>query len=434
MSALTHGGEGIVKGGKTAFVAGALPGELIRFERTRRHRQHDDGRLIEVLEAAPERVTPRCAHFGVCGGCALQHLAPQQQIAAKQRELADNLFRIARTEPRQWLAPLAGPEWNYRRRARLGARYVTRKGRVCVGFRERAAPYVADCRRCEVLAPPADALLDPLARLIESLSIRERVPQVEVAIGDQATVLVLRILEPVSQADRTLLIGFEARHRVKLLLQPGGLDSLAPVSDHAAELTYALPDFDLTFAFTAVDFVQVNDAMNRALVTRAVELLAITLEDRVLDLFCGLGNFTLALARRAAAVSGVEGDPGLLERASTNARRNGVTNASFHAANLAVTLEPTLPWLRERYTKVLLDPPRAGAQELLPAIAGLRASRILYISCHPGTLARDVGILVHQLGYSVSAAGVLDMFPHTTHVESMVLLEADEPRRSGKPA
>jgi 23S rRNA (uracil1939-C5)-methyltransferase len=313
---------------------------------------------------------------------------------------------------------------------------VTKKGRVVVGFRERSAPYVADCRRCEVLAPPVDALLEPLAGLIGRLSIRERVPQVEIAVGDAATVLVLRTLERPDAADLETLLEFEARHDVTLLLQPGGLDSLhalgqlpATVSgdrapgERPADLAYALPEFDLELGFRPIDFVQVNGPMNRALVGRAVELLEVSAADRVLDLFCGLGNFTLALARRAAQVTGVEGESGLVERGRENAARNGLANAQFQLANLALPLEPSLPWLRPGFDKVLLDPPRAGARELLPTIAALRPELILYISCHPGSLARDVGVLVNEFGMTLRTAGVVDMFPHTAHVESIALLE-----------
>jgi 23S rRNA (uracil1939-C5)-methyltransferase len=274
-----------------------------------------------------------------------------------------------------------------------------------------------------VLAPPVDALIEPLATLIGRLSIRERVPQVEVAVGDGATVLVLRILAMPDGADRAALLEFERAHEVTLLLQPGGLDSLQPLGERPAELTYALPEFDLELGFRPIDFVQVNGPVNRALVGRAVELLEPSPTDRVLDLFCGLGNFTLPLARRAAEVTGVEGEPGLVQRGRENAVRNGLGNARFQLANLAGPLEPTLPWLRPGYDKVLLDPPRAGARELLPTLAGLRPQRILYISCHPGSLARDVGVLVNDFGLKLRAAGVVDMFPHTAHVESMALLE-----------
>lgn len=433
VAALTHEGEGIVRGlspgrgeegregVKTVFVAGALPGERIRFRRTRHHRQHDEAELLEVMEASPSRVTPRCAHFGVCGGCALQHLSPDAQIEAKQAELRDNLERVGRVAPAQWLEPMRGPEWGYRRRARLGAKFVTKKDRMVVGFRERLAPYVAELTRCEVLAEPVGGLMAPLAALLEGLSIRQRVPQIEVAVSDNPVALVLRVLESPSSDDLRRLREFAATHGVRFYLQPGGLDSVRPLEE-GEPLYYALAAFGLKLEFLPTDFIQINARINDALVSRAVELLELSSDSAVLDLFCGLGNFTLPLARSAARVTGVEGEHGLVERARHNARRNGISNAAFHVADLSKPPEPMLPWLRETYTHVLLDPPRAGASEVLGCIARLEPRRVLYISCHPGSLARDLGILVHDHGMKLLAAGVLDMFPHTTHVESLALL------------
>jgi 23S rRNA (uracil1939-C5)-methyltransferase len=423
---LTHEGEGIVRAGKTVFVAGALPGETVSFERTRTHRRHDEGRLLQVLRPAPQRVAPRCAHFGVCGGCALQHLAPEEQLALKEKELRDNLERLARVQCRSWLPPLRGPVWAYRRRARLGAKYVTKKGKVVVGFRERLAPYVADVTHCEVLAPPVGELIQPLAQLLGALEIRQQVPQIEVAVADDDTALVLRVLAAPGEGDRAKLRDFAVRHSVRLYLQTGGLDSIAPLTaaQPAPEpLSYALPDFGLTLQFTPTDFVQVNGLLNRELVRRAVELLAPTPQARVLDLYCGLGNFTLALARAAGSVVGVEGESGLVERARHNARHNGLANVEFHMGDLSKPPQPQAGWLRGSYTHVLLDPPRVGAApEMLAAIARLDPQRILYVSCHPGSLARDLGLLVHEHGFTLESAGVIDMFPHTAHVESMALL------------
>lgn len=419
---LTHDGEGIVRSGKAAFVAGALPGETVSFERTRRHRQHDVGRLVEVLRSAPERVTPRCAHFGVCGGCALQHLAPEAQVVLKEKELRDNLERVARVEPRSWLAPLHGPVWGYRRRARLGAKYVLKKGRVVVGFRERLAPYVADVTHCDVLAAPVGELIRPLAELLGELEIRQQVPQIEVAVADNATALVLRVLRAPSDDDVQKMRAFAQQHAVRIYLQSGGLASVAELS--AGEpLRYGLPAFGLELEFAPTDFVQVNGAINQTLVARAVELLAPTPQSVVLDLYCGLGNFTLALAKSVGRVVGVEGEAGLVERARHNARQNGLGNVEFHLGDLSKPLEPPDAWLRGPYTHVLLDPPRVGAAgEVLAAVARLAPQRVLYVSCHPGSLARDLGILVHEHGFMLEAAGVIDMFPHTAHVESMALL------------
>ena len=448
VAALTHEGEGVVRAdatsGKTVFVAGALPGETIRFRRARRHRQHDEGQLLEVLTASPDRVVPKCAHFGVCGGCALQHLSPEAQIATKEAQLRDNFARVAKVTPDAWFEPLRGPVWSYRRRARLGAKFVFKKGRAVVGFRERLAPYVAALDRCEVLAPPVGALLAPLADMITELSIRERLPQIEVAVADNAVALVLRVLDAPSAADLEKLRAFALAHAVRFYLQPGGLNTVreldagdappggdAPTATRRPPLVYRLPRFGLELEFAPTDFLQINGAINEALVSRAVELLELSADSTVLDLFCGLGNFTLALAKVAGRVVGVEGDATLVERARHNARRNDIANAEFHVADLFKSAPAEVPaaapsWARLGYTHVLLDPPRAGAREILPYVAGLRPQTVLYISCHPGSLARDVGILVHDHGFAVRAAGVLDMFPHTGHVESMAVLT---PRR-----
>ena len=425
VSGLTHQGEGVVRAGKTAFVAGALPGERIRFRRTRRHRQHDDAELLEVLRPSAERVSPRCPHFGVCGGCLLQHLDGAAQLLAKERELRDNLERLARVTPRTWLAPLPGPLWGYRRRARLGVKFVHKKGRVLVGFRERSAPYIAELTRCEVLAPPAGELIAPLAELIGTLSIKEQLPQIEVAVADNGTALVLRVLVAPSEEDRARLAAFAAAHGVRLWLQPAGPDSareLAAVP--GPPLLYRLAGCDLMLEFAPTDFIQVNARVNESLVARALELLAPGPGSRVLDLFCGLGNFTLALARRAAHVTGVEGEAGLIARARGNAERNAIANVEFHCADLTRVTEQGAPWLSGPYTHVLLDPPRPGAAEVLAALARLAPRRLLYISCHPGSLARDLGVLVHEHGMTLEAAGVVDMFPHTAHLESLALLSA----------
>jgi len=416
VTGLTHDGEGVVRGGKTAFVAGALPGERIRLRRTRRHRQHDDAELLEVLEPSGARVAPRCPHFGVCGGCALQHLAPAAQLAAKQTELAETLARVARVQPARWLAPLAGPVWAYRRRARLGVKFVRKKGCVVVGFRERAAPYVAQLTRCEVLAAPVGELTE--------LSIRERLPQIEVAVADHATALVLRVLSAPSEADAARLRQFGAAYGVRLYLQPAGLESVVPLDPPAEPLRYTLGRSGVELEFAPVDFIQVNGAVNEALVERAAELLQLDGAATLLDLYCGLGNFTLALARVAGRAVGVEGEGALIERARGNARRNGIGNAEFHLANLATPPDATASWMRQAYTHVLLDPPRTGAPAMLAAVAALAPQRVLYISCHPGSLARDLGVLVHEHGFALQAAGVVDMFPHTTHVESLALLTA----------
>ena len=418
---LNHEGQGVARReGKTVFVEGALPGEEVRCVYTQRRSRRDEARTVEILQAAPERVEPRCAHFGVCGGCALQHLQPDEQLAVKQRWLLDSLTHIGKALPAQVLEPLTGPLWGYRRRARLGVKYVAKKGRVLVGFRERRSPYIADLRRCEVLDERIGGLLEELAALINGLSIRDRLPQIEVAGGDGMIGLNFRVLTPPSAADLAQLQAFGERQNFALYLQPGGPDSVQWLGEDGA-LRYRLPDFDLNLEFQPWHFIQINAAINRQLVQRACEFLELGPDSRVLDLFCGLGNFTLALARQAREVVGVEGDASLVEWASRNAALNGVVNVQFYAADLAGDLTGQ-PWMQGYYDQVLLDPPRSGALEMMPQIAALGARRIVYVSCHPATLARDVGELVHRFGYRLERAGVLDMFPHTAHVESMAVL------------
>ncbi len=424
VAALTHDGEGIVRDGKTAFIGGALPGELIRFRRLRRHRGHDEAELLEVLEPAADRVSPRCAHFGVCGGCALQHLSGDRQIEIKEQALRDALERVAKVTPDAWLPPLRGPQWGYRRRARLGARYVPKKGRVIVGFRERLAPLIAALDRCEVVSEPVGALIGPLSVLLTGLSIREHIPQIEVAIADNVTALVLRVLSPPSEGDLAALREFGVQHGLRLYLQPAGLDSVVPL-DPAADagpLRYSLPQFGVSYDFAPTDFVQINAAINEAMVGQVVSLLELGPQSRVLDLFCGLGNFTLPLARQAGAVLGIEGDAALIARARHNAAMNGLTHAQFVAADLAQPLPENAPYLAKGFSHVVLDPPRAGALNVMPTIAHLAPRKVAYISCHPGSLARDIAVLVHEFGFALRSAGVLDMFPHTAHVESLAVL------------
>lgn len=424
VTALSHDGEGIVPAGKTAFVAGALPGERVQFLRRRRHSHHDEAELQAVLEPSPLRISPRCPHFGVCGGCALQHLDGAAQIAAKQQQVREALERIGKVTPEHWLEPITGALWAYRRRARLGARFVAKKDFAALGFRERYSSMVARIGSCAVLGAPVGTLIEPLAALIKSLSIRERLPQIEVAIGEQAVVLVVRVLSPPTAEDEAKLLAFERSHGVRLYLQPGNLSTVRPLAGERATLEYTLPEFEVRIAFEPTDFVQVHAEVNRALISRVVALLELDPQSRVLDLYCGLGNFSLPLARRAAVVVGVEGDAQLIERARANAARNGLENAQFLSADLSLaTARP--PWPELAYTHVLLDPPRAGALNVLPALTAIGPQRLVYVSCHPGTLARDLAVLVHQYGFRLLAAGVADMFPHTAHVESVAVLARD---------
>lgn len=419
---LAHDGRGVARlDGKTLFIQDALPGERVMARRVSQRRSHDDAVLVEVLEPSADRVSPACPHFGTCGGCSLQHLAPAAQLTAKESTLHDSLQRIGHVVAGSRWEPIPGPAWGYRRRARLGLRKVDKKGRVLVGFRERRAPLVTDMDSCAVLAGGLGALLPALSKLVGAVSIARRVPQIEVAVGDERIALAFRVLEAPTAADLLLLDRFGTEHDVDIWLQPGGLTTLRPLRDETPWPGYRLKAFDLEFRFLPSDFVQINAEINAKAVARAVELLAPAPGDRVVDLFCGLGNFSLALARSGARVRGVEGDAGLIERARENAVRNGL-EVSYHVANLFEDCREQ-PWAREPCEALLLDPPRAGAEASIHLVPVLRPERIVYVSCHPGTLARDAGILVNEFGYQLRGAGVMDMFPHTAHVESIALFE-----------
>jgi 23S rRNA (uracil1939-C5)-methyltransferase len=420
---LAQDGRGVARvAGKTVFIEGALPGEHVRFRIFKRRRQFDEAGLIEILSGSQDRTEPVCKHFGVCGGCSLQHLTPQAQILAKQRQLLDAFKHIGGVNPLRVLAPLLGPQWAYRRRARLGVKYVHKKGRVLAGFRERHKPYLADIQRCEILVLPQANLAGELAALAESLSIRDKLPQVEVAAGDAHTALVLRVMEPPTASDLQKLSEFGAAKGVQIFLQSGGLDTVRPLHEGYPPLSYAVDDGRVVVEFGPVDFIQVNREVNAGMVGAAIRLLQPTPKDELLDLFCGLGNFTLPLARRSHRALGVEGDQALVAKARGNAARNAIGNAEFTAENL---FEPAKfgAWSKQHYDLVLLDPPRAGAAELLPCMLAWQPRRVVYISCHPGSLARDAGILVRDLGFTLTDAGVMDMFPHTTHVESIAVFE-----------
>jgi 23S rRNA (uracil1939-C5)-methyltransferase len=432
VDALNHDGWGVVRAGKTVFVAGALPGETVEYLVRRSERNHDEAQLLKVIEPAADRVEPRCAHFGTCGGCSLQHLAPASQLAIKDSMLRETLKRIGKVEPLHWLPPLSGEPWGYRRRARLGARFVNAKGRSMVGFREKMSSFVADIQRCEVLVPQVGDLIAALSKLVTQLSIPTRIPQIEVAAGDGLTVLVMRVLSPLNETDRALLASFESEHGVRWLLQSGRPDQLETLQGAVPALSYELPAHGLKLAFEPADFIQVNGEMNRLLIDHVLQLLELDAEAEVLDLFCGLGNFTLPLATRARRVVGVEGDAGLIARARANADSNGLANAAFHVANLAGedAAQRCLALAQGgRYTHVLVDPPRTGSADVLPALAAMRPRRLVYVSCHPGSLARDLGILVQEHGFSLQSAGIVDMFPHTSHVESVAVLDGPGARR-----
>ena len=417
---MTHDGRGVARiEGKSLFVERALPGERVVARYLRRHRSYDEGVIEQLLLPAAERVEPRCAHFAICGGCALQHLDHAAQLAHKQQLLFDQLRHLGGVEPEQRLPPITGPAWGYRRKARLGVKYVLKKGRLLVGFRERGSPYLADLQRCEVLDPRVGEQLATIAAAIAQLAAFDRIAQIEVAIDDTTVALVVRHLDPLTAADRALLCQFAEQSGYAILLQPGGPDSITPLVPTSIDLHYAIEGIDLHFGPT--DFTQVNVEINRALVAQALTLLAPEPHHRVLDLFCGLGNFTLPLARRVAEVVGIEGDGELVRRARENATYNQIDNARFEVADLMADNLRAAAWWQQGFDRALLDPPRSGAEATLAPIARLQIPRLLYVSCNPATLARDAGILVQQHGYRLVSAGIADMFPHTAHVESLAL-------------
>lgn len=418
---LAEDGRGVARiDGKVVFVADALPGERVSFRYTRVSRDVDEAQTVSVETPSPDRVTPLCKHFGVCGGCALQHLAPEAQIRYKQKQLIEAFARIGKVAPAAIAEPLTGPVWGYRRRARLGAKYVTRRDTALVGFRERESSFLAALDRCVVLDPRVGEKLRALGTLIAGLSIRAQLPQIEVATSAEAVALVLRVMSPPDAQDIEHLHAFAREHDVDLYLQPGGPDTVAAFSP-PRELSYAPLAEPDRLHFRPTDFIQVNAELSRKAVRQAMDWLAPQPGGRVLELFSGLGNFTIPLARAGAQVTAVEGEDALVQRARDNAQRLGL-EIEFARANLFDS-QAEAPWAQAQYDAVLLDPPRAGAQEILPLLGRIGARRILYVSCHPGTLARDAGLLVHEHGYRLVRAGVMDMFPHTAHVESMALFE-----------
>jgi 23S rRNA (uracil1939-C5)-methyltransferase len=410
--------------GKTIFVEGALPGESIEFSPYRRKPAYEFASVSRILRASAQRTQPACPHFGICGGCALQHQEVSAQVAAKQRILEDALWHIGRVRADRMLPAIHGPAWEYRHRARLTVRDVVKKGGALVGFHERRRSYVADMTTCLVLPRRIAALLPHLRRLVSGLSVRDRLPQIEVACADDVDALVLRILRPLNAVDEDLIRSFADTHRVSIYLQPGGPDSAQLFHPpDAAGLRYRIPDFDLTLGFSPTEFTQVNAPINRVLVTRAIRLLAMRAGQRVADLFCGLGNFSLAMARTGADVVGMEGLPALVRRAELNARDNGLSaRCRFLVADLFKISADDLAALGP-FDRMLIDPPRDGAIEVVKALGDTAPERIVYVSCNPATLARDAGVLVQLKGYALAAAGVVNMFPHTTHVESIAVFQ-----------
>ena len=413
--------------GKVVFIEGALPSEHVTVNTFRRKPSYEVGRVQHIHRESSARVNPRCEHFGVCGGCVMQHLEPSAQVAVKQRALEDALMHIGKTRPGRVLPALHGPYWGYRYRARLSVKWVAKKGTVLVGFYERKSSFVADIKTCHVLPPQIAALFMPLRRLIMGMSAPDRFPQIEVSVGEGVVALVLRHLLPLTAEDVQSLRDFAAQHAVQWWLQPQGPDTVVPLdAAHEDSLFYTLPEFDLKMPFKPTDFTQVNHQINRAMVSRALTLLEPQAGDRIVDMFCGLGNFTLPLATRCREVVGVEGSETLTTRAKFAAARAGIEHATFQTLNL---FEVTAEWLAElgRFDRMLIDPPREGAMALSQALinlpASLRPERIVYVSCNPATLARDTEILLQKGAFKLTAAGVVNMFPHTGHVESMAVFE-----------
>lgn len=423
---LSHDGRGVARrdgeGGKVTFITGALPGEVVTAEPTARNRHFDEARTIEVVQASPQRVTPRCPHFGVCAGCVLQHLEESQQIVAKQRVLIDNLTRIGHVTPGTVLPPLVGDSWGYRRKGRFSVRRVEKKDKTLVGFRELDPRFVADLSQCLTVIPEIGMKVGVLSGFIETLDGKRDIPQIEFIAGDDAIMLTIRHMQPLSDADRAAWIAFGQAHGLAISLQPGGVESVQPLWPAEVPLSFKLAPWDVELAFRPLDFIQVNAKLNVQMIAHALALLDAGPDERVLDLFCGLGNFTLPLARTVRNVVGVEGDAGLVARARENAVRNGLENAEFHAADLTQD-QRQASWMRQGFDKLLLDPPRSGAIEVLQQLPLKQFKRIVYVSCHPGSLARDAGYLVNEQGFTLVSAGAMDMFPHTAHVESIAVFE-----------
>lgn len=424
IESLTLEGQGVARiAGKAVFIEGALPQETVTFRYTSHKAKHDEGKVESIISPSPERVEAKCVHFGVCGACSWQHMALDAQIQHKQQAMLNSLKHIGKVEPETVFEPLVAHGWAYRRKARLGVRWVRQKGKALVGFREKEGRFLADLSRCEILHPTLGEHLTDFQELISGLEARETIPQIEVAVGDNATALVVRHMQPLSASDTEKLLHFAREFNYQLYLQPKGPETVQGIYPENPQLYYEHPVFNTRVNFAPLDFFQVNQELNRKMVARAVELLAPQAHEIVLDLFCGLGNFTLPLARYAQQVIGVEGDAAMVQRAKAAALANDIHNTDYFVCNLMAEDVGREPWLKKHYDKILLDPPRAGAKEMIGPIGKLKAKRIVYVSCDPATLARDAGELVHTLGYRLSGAGVMDMFPHTSHVESIAVFE-----------
>ena len=427
IESLDHEARGITRlDGKTIFVEGALPGETVEYASFRKKPSFEIAQLVKVISSSAQRVAPRCPHFGVCGGCAMQHMDPLAQVGVKQRVLEDSLWHIGRVRPEHVLPPIQGVSWGYRHRARLSVRKVPKKNGMLIGFHERKSNYVADIQQCEVLPPHVSRLLMPLRELFSALTIADRLPHIEIAVGERCTAFLLRILEPLKTVDEKRLREFAEQHQIVFYLQPKGPDSVTLFYPRPApRLSYTLPEFDLELDFRPTDFTQVNHEVNRVMVRRALRLLDPKPDERIADMFCGLGNFTLPIARSGAYVVGIEGSEALVRRGRESAAVNGLNDrVLFDTANLFESSEDSIAALGH-FDKMLIDPPRDGAVALVRSLGKNGPKRIVYVSCNPATLARDAAILVTEKRYRFVAAGVVNMFPHTAHVESIALFEKE---------
>jgi 23S rRNA (uracil1939-C5)-methyltransferase len=424
IESLAHDGRGIAHvDGKVIFIDEALPGEELAFIYTDSRKDYAEGKVVNLITRSDIRVEPECPHFGICGGCSFQHVAADEQIKLKQGLLKEQFSGIGKVEIEQIWQPLTDEHWGYRRKARMGVKYVAKKGRVLVGFRERRNPFLAEMESCKVMHPIVGTKLMALSEMIGQLSIKDKIPQIEVALGDTDCVLAFRVLEPATDEDKEIMRRFGHQHEMSICLQSKGPDTIKPLEGEPEVFPeYSLPEQGLTFKFKPAMFTQVNYGINRKMVTRALEALELTKDDIVLDLFCGLGNFTLPLATKAKHVVGIEGDLPLVNHAKENARLNNVDNVEFHVADLTKEVSQ-FSWAKQKFTKVLLDPSRSGASEVLHHLKKWQPELIVYVSCNPSTLARDAGILVNDLGYKLVKAGVMDMFPQTGHVESIALFK-----------
>jgi 23S rRNA (uracil1939-C5)-methyltransferase len=422
---LSHDGRGIGHiDNKTTFVSGALPGESVKCKLTKRHSRYNEGIAIEVLSASPDRITAECPHYGICGGCSMQHMEINAQIAFKQKTFLEQLKHFGQVEPEILLPPLSGNIWNYRRKARLGVRYVQKKERLLIGFREKFSSFLAELHQCPVLHQSVGTRINEMIELVSGLIQYEHIAQIEVAVSDNEAALVFRHLEPLPESDKEKLCEFAKKFNFQIYLQPNAPEPISKLwpQDNNLRLSYSIPEYKLEMQFHPMDFTQINSEINQLMIKQALELLAPQSSDDILDLFCGLGNFTLPIARSARHVTGIEGSAEMTARAGDNAALNQITNTEFHAANL---MQPSMeqPWMQKKYNKILLDPPRSGAQEIIEFFPHFSTTRIVYVSCNPATLARDAKELVHGQHYKLKTAGIINMFPHTSHIEAIALFE-----------